>query len=47
MSFDDPAVRPLLEMEGLRQWLPGRTSGYGPLNRAVERSGFVDAFLAE
>jgi ABC-type phosphate/phosphonate transport system substrate-binding protein len=47
MSFNDPAVRPLLEMEGLRQWLPGRTSGYGPLNRAVERSGFLDAFLAE
>jgi ABC-type phosphate/phosphonate transport system substrate-binding protein len=46
MSFDDPAVRPLLEMEGLRRWLPGRTSGYGALNRAVDRSGFLDAFLA-
>jgi phosphonate transport system substrate-binding protein len=46
MSFTDPAVRPLLEMEGLKQWLPGRTSGYGPLNRAVDRSGCLDAFLA-
>ena len=27
MSFDDPAVRPLLELEGLRQWRPGRTTG--------------------
>jgi ABC-type phosphate/phosphonate transport system substrate-binding protein len=46
MSFDDPAVRPLLEMEGLRQWLPGRTSGYAALNRAVDRTGCLDAFLA-
>lgn len=45
MSYADPAVRPLLEMEGLKQWLPGRTSGYGALNRAVDRSGFLDAFL--
>ena len=30
MSFDDPAVRPLLELEGLREWRPGRTSGYAP-----------------
>jgi phosphonate transport system substrate-binding protein len=45
MRFTDPAVRPLLEMEGLKQWLPGRTSGYGPLNRAVDRSGCLDDFL--
>ena len=30
MSFDDPAVRPLLELEGLRQWRPGRTHGLRP-----------------
>jgi ABC-type phosphate/phosphonate transport system substrate-binding protein len=46
MSFDDPEVRPLLEMEGLQRWLPGRTSGYAALNRAVDRGGFLDAFLA-
>jgi len=45
MSFSDPAVRPLLEMEGLRQWLPGRTTGYGALNRAVDRTGFLEPFL--
>jgi ABC-type phosphate/phosphonate transport system substrate-binding protein len=39
MSYDDPAVRPLLDMEGLKQWLPGRTSGYALLERAVERLG--------
>ncbi|UZR30286.1 phosphate/phosphite/phosphonate ABC transporter substrate-binding protein [Methylococcus mesophilus] len=40
MSWDDPAVRPLLELEGLKQWLPGRSSGYGLLEAAVDRQGF-------
>ena len=35
MSYDDPALRPLLDLEGLKQWLPGRTSGYAALDRAV------------
>jgi ABC-type phosphate/phosphonate transport system substrate-binding protein len=43
MSFDDPRVRPLLELEGLREWRPGRTSGYGLLARAVSATGFYDA----
>lgn len=40
MSFDDPVVRPLLKLEGLRQWRPGRTSGYEQLEAAVDRLGF-------
>ncbi|MGI9031705.1 MAG: phosphate/phosphite/phosphonate ABC transporter substrate-binding protein [Ilumatobacteraceae bacterium] len=40
MSFDDPEVRPLLELEGLRQWRPGRTELYAPLEAAVDRLGF-------
>ena len=36
MSYDDPAVRPLLDLEGLTKWLPGRTSGYALLERAVD-----------
>jgi len=43
MSFDDPAVRPLLELEGLREWRPGRTSGYDQLESAVDRLGFYGA----
>jgi len=42
MSFEDPAVRPFMEMEGLRKWLPGRTSGYRQLERAVQRFRFYD-----
>jgi ABC-type phosphate/phosphonate transport system substrate-binding protein len=45
MSFDDPQVRPLLELEGLTRWMPGRASGYGALNRAVDRTGFLRDFL--
>ncbi|MDC8783724.1 phosphate/phosphite/phosphonate ABC transporter substrate-binding protein [Roseateles koreensis] len=40
MRWDDPAVRPLLELEGLRKWLPGRTSGYAQLERAVDEQNF-------
>ena len=39
MSYDDPQVRPLLDLEGLKAWLPGRTTGYGLLERAVARFG--------
>jgi ABC-type phosphate/phosphonate transport system substrate-binding protein len=39
MSYDDPQVRPLLDLEGLTRWLPGRTSGYALLARALDRAG--------
>jgi ABC-type phosphate/phosphonate transport system substrate-binding protein len=42
MDYADPTVRPLLDLEGLRRWLPGRTSGYSQLERAVDRLGFYD-----
>ena len=43
MSYDDPGVRPLLDLEGLRTWRPGRTTGYTLLDTAVTQSGFYDA----
>jgi ABC-type phosphate/phosphonate transport system substrate-binding protein len=42
MTYDDPAVRPLLDLEGLKAWVPGRTSGYAELEEAVQRFGFYD-----
>jgi len=42
MSYDDPGVRPLLDLEGLKAWRTGRTTGYGQLERAVEEVGFYD-----
>jgi len=43
MRYDDPAVRPLLDLEGLKQWRPGRTTGYQALTRAVDETGFFGA----
>ena len=46
MSYEDPVVRPLLDMEGLKAWLPGRTTGYAQLERAVDRFKSIEAWLA-
>jgi ABC-type phosphate/phosphonate transport system substrate-binding protein len=40
MSYADAEVRPLLDLEGLKQWLPGRLEGYAALERAVDEVGF-------
>jgi ABC-type phosphate/phosphonate transport system substrate-binding protein len=42
MSYADPRVRPLLDLEGLTRWLPGRLEGYTPLEAAVDETGFYD-----
>jgi ABC-type phosphate/phosphonate transport system substrate-binding protein len=42
MSYDDPEVRPLLDLERLRAWRPGRLEGYEPLESAVDQAGFYD-----
>jgi len=43
MDYGDAAVRPLLDLEGLKQWLPGRLELYQPLERAVDHANFYDA----
>lgn len=45
MRYDDPAVRPLMDLEGLKQWRPGRLDGYKPLDRAIDRFHTLDAWL--
>jgi phosphonate transport system substrate-binding protein len=45
MSYEDPEVRRLLDMEGLKRWLPGRTEGYALLSDAVERFGYLNRFV--
>jgi ABC-type phosphate/phosphonate transport system substrate-binding protein len=47
MSYADPEVRPLLDLEGLTQWRPGRVAGYRLLAQAIDRFGTVAGFLAE
>jgi ABC-type phosphate/phosphonate transport system substrate-binding protein len=42
MSYADPGLRPLLDLEGLKAWCDGRTAGYAALERAVDVLGFYD-----
>jgi phosphonate transport system substrate-binding protein len=42
MSYGDPEVRPLLDLEGLHEWHEGRLEGYRLLEDAVDRFGFYD-----
>ena len=41
MSYADPQVRPLLDLEGLRVWREGRTSGYAQLETRGGRGGLL------
>ena len=45
MSYDDPTVRHLLDLEGLKQWRPGRLSGFEQLSQACDRFGSIDPFV--
>jgi phosphonate transport system substrate-binding protein len=45
MSYADPQVRRLLDLEGLKRWLPGRTEGYTLLSNAIERFGYLEEFV--
>jgi phosphonate transport system substrate-binding protein len=45
MSYADPQVRRLLDLEGLRRWLPGRTEGYTLLSKAIDKFHYAEAFV--
>jgi phosphonate transport system substrate-binding protein len=40
MRYDNPAHREMMDLEGLKAWLPGRTTGFGPLTEAVDALGY-------
>jgi ABC-type phosphate/phosphonate transport system substrate-binding protein len=42
MNYEDPEVRPLMDMEGLKAWREGRTEGYRVLEVAVDEAKFYD-----
>jgi ABC-type phosphate/phosphonate transport system substrate-binding protein len=46
MRYADPEVRTLFDLEGLKEWRPGRTGGYAALEQAVDRFGTIDVFVA-
>jgi phosphonate transport system substrate-binding protein len=43
MSYEDPAHREMMDLEGLKEWLPGRTTGFDALADAVARQRFFEA----
>jgi phosphonate transport system substrate-binding protein len=45
MKYEDPEVRPLMDLEGLKAWKPGRTIGFSVLGAAVDRFHTLDAWL--
>jgi phosphonate transport system substrate-binding protein len=45
MSYADPEVRRLLDLEGLKRWVPGRTEGYALLTQAVNRVRYLEPFV--
>jgi phosphonate transport system substrate-binding protein len=44
MDYADADLRPLLDLEGLKEWRPPRLSGYEQLERAVDEAGFYDKY---
>ena len=42
MRYDNPAHREMMDLEGLKAWLPGRTTGFGPLTAAAATERFFE-----
>ena len=42
MRYDNPSHREMMDLEGLKAWLPGRTTGFGPLTAAVDSERFFE-----
>ena len=42
MTYANPSHREMMDLEGLKVWLPGRTSGYSALTEAVKEQGFFE-----
>jgi ABC-type phosphate/phosphonate transport system substrate-binding protein len=43
MDYANPEHREMMDLEGLKEWLPGRTSGYAALEAATSEQGFFAA----
>lgn len=42
MSYDDPKHREMMDLEGLKKWEPGRTTGFDALAEACDLLGFFE-----
>jgi len=41
MRYDDPTLRPAMDLEGVKRWLPGDKSGYETLTVAMREQGYL------
>ena len=41
MDFDDPTLRPAMELESVRRWLPSDREGYASLTAAMREQGYL------
>jgi ABC-type phosphate/phosphonate transport system substrate-binding protein len=41
MDYNNPSHRPILDLEGLKRWVPATTEGYKTLFAAVEEQGIT------
>jgi phosphonate transport system substrate-binding protein len=41
MSYDDPSVRNVMDLEGVKGWLPGDKAGYVDLTEAMREQGLL------
>ena len=41
MDYDDPSLRPAMELEGVRRWYPGDREGYASLRAAMREQGLL------
>jgi ABC-type phosphate/phosphonate transport system substrate-binding protein len=47
MSYDNPVHRVILDIEGLKRWLPPHVDGYNALRQAAARQGFFEPLVAQ
>ncbi len=47
MRYDNPAHREMMDLEGLKAWLPGRTSGFAALTAAAASEQFFERATRE
>jgi len=42
MRYDEPSHREMMDLEGLKAWLPGRTSGFNALSASIAAERFFE-----
>ncbi len=42
MDYDEPSLRPAMDLEGVKRWLPADKDGYTTLSRAMSEQGYLE-----